>query len=332
MIEPVKEFKFRFTREGKVLSMFRAKGEANEEGLTLDKTLIPYESIQLTQMKERYLAIVLSPDASVEIKESLAKVMAAPDVLLIDAGRKKNEQINRYVNLMISGVQAQLHREALEAKGQAELFRAVQCPHCGAIIDLSELDKTRYSFCRFCETVFTDAGDIVTKGDEYRICPECGYFDRVKNYTEFYFLFLVWFYYISYKQRLLCRNCSKKIALKMFFVNILGFIGWIPTFIMIIQSMTGHDPSLKSLSKANILSQKKMVRQAVPIYESMAERLPEHPGLLFNQAKAHINADDLDSAAADFNRCLSACSNYEPAIATLAAIASLAETDAAQNA
>ena len=332
MIEPVKEFKFYFTREGKALSTFRVKGEANEDGLMLDKILIPYESIQLTQMNDRFLAVVLSPDAGDEFKKQFVKVMAAPDVLLIDAGRKRNEQINRYVNLMISGVQAQLHREALEAKGQADLFRAVQCPRCGAIIDLSELDKTQYVFCRFCETVCTDSGEIVTKGDEYRICPECGYFDRVKNYTEFYFLFLVWFYYVSYKQRLLCRNCSKKIALKMFFVNILGFIGWIPTFIMIIQSMTGHDPSLKSLSKANILSQKKMVKQAVPIYESMFERFPEHPGLLFNQAKAHINVNDLDSAAADFDRCLSACSNYEPAIATLAAIANASKENEAQTA
>ena len=324
MIEPVKPFKFRFIREGKALSLFRVKGEANDEGLRLGKTLIPYEFIELTAMQQHFLAIALSPDASNEIKESLVKSMATPNILLIDAGRKINEQLCRYVNIMISGVKTQLHREALEAKGQAELFRAAQCPHCGAIIDLSELEKTKYAYCRFCESVITEAGGIITKGNEYRICPECGFFDRVKNYTEFYFLFLVWFYYVSHKQRLLCRNCSKKVALKMFFVNILGLIGWIPTFIMIIQSMTGHDPSLKSLSKANILSQKKMAKQAGAIYEAMFERFPEHPGLLYNLAKAHIIAGDMDSAAAAFNRCLSACSNYEPAVTTLAAIAGAA--------
>ena len=314
MIAPDIKFKFRFYKDGKAQSTFRLHGVVNEDGLHLNDIAIPYENILGTKRSDSFVIIALSSGTDSAILDALRKALNDGNTLVIGVDKKQVDPLFRRINLMSSGVRAEMKRDALAAAGKGELFRAKSCPHCGAIIDLSELNATRYVYCQYCESVFNEAGEIATIGDEYRVCPECGFFDRVKSYTEFYFIFLIWFYYFTSKRRHLCRNCAKRVVLKMFFVNTLGILGWIPTLVMAYKSMTGVDPALQPLSRANRLAKKKRFRQAIPLYEAMADRFPEHPGLIYNEMRAFFIGDEPEAAVATAVRCIASCANYLPAI------------------
>jgi hypothetical protein len=100
--------------------------------------------------------------------------------------------------------------------------------------------------------------------------------------------------------------------LKTLFLNLLFVIG-VPTSLWIkIKSLTGRDPYLKRLAKANALSKKGNYQTADTIYNSLYGKYPEHPGLLMDAGLGHLRGNDPTGAIAHFGRALKSCSNYEP--------------------
>src|SRR5690606_12310932 len=118
------------------------------------------------------------------------KVLADQSVLILSVSKVKALDLERFVDRVSSYIQTEQHRKKLDAEGKSDLFHTMICPECNAVVDLSELDKSHYVYCRFCESVFTARDhSVTTQGHAYRVCEECHMYARVQGYTEFYFYF-----------------------------------------------------------------------------------------------------------------------------------------------
>jgi hypothetical protein len=303
-------FKFRYVRDGRVQGMFAKKGMATGQKLVLGEESLSYDAIVDSTTRDDWLFLALSPGTPLE--KELAKSLNG-DTLALSVQKVKALELERYVDRMCSDRETERNRQRLIQAGKSDLFRAVACPACQAIIDLSELEKTPYVYCRFCESTFVQT-KVITWGSVYRVCDECMMFDRVRGYTEFYFYFLVVAYGYSSKERHVCDNCAHAIFKKMLLMNFIFVLGIPATIYLKIKSLTGRAAHFKELAKANSLARKGRYRQASAIYSRLYEKIPEHPGLLMNEGLGHLIGDDVDGSRACFQRAQKACSNYLPVL------------------
>ncbi len=209
---------------------------------------------------------------------------------------------------------AQKHHEQLQREGKGQEFRCVICPQCEATVDLSLLNKTPYVYCRFCETIFQEQGSLKTEGSSYKLCDECGWFDRVQGYTEFYFYFLLVVYGFYWKRRYLCDTCVNRVFWKMLLLNLIFILGIFPALWMKIRSLIGRHQDLEDLAKANSLDKQGKYSQSDAIYAELCRRYSNHPGLLLNQSFSHLHGQDVQGAWNLLQEALHSCSNYAPVV------------------
>lgn len=303
-------FKFKYVRNGQVRGWFAQKGIANDRGLILGEDTLGYNDILDTTTRDNRLILAISPGT--RLGKNLSKAVIDDQAVAVKVYKVKAQELEKYIDRMCSLREVERKRQELAAAGRADLFRATTCPECQAAIDLSELAETQYVYCRYCETVFTQRRQVVTKGSVYRVCGECGMFDRVRGYTEFYFYFLVVAYGFSYKRRYLCDSCANSLFWKMFLTNFLFVLGILPSIYLKIKSLTSRDPYLRELAKANGLARKGHHQKASIIFDRLYERYPDHPGLLMNEGLGNSIGNDVNGAVHCFTRSLKACSNYLP--------------------
>lgn len=243
-------FKFRFVHQGRAQGLFAQKGLANEREITLGEDVLIYEDITDTTTRDQRLVIALSNTAC--LSKKVSKYLANNSALVLEIYKGKTQDLEKHIDKIASAKEVEKKKQRLLESGQSHLFRSATCPECQATIDLCDFERSSYVYCRFCETVFKENLLSITKGSTYRICDECGMFDRVRSYTEFYFYFLLIVYGFYYKRRHTCDHCADGLFRKTLFLNLLFLVG-IPSSIYIkIKSMTGRDPDLKQLSNCSI--------------------------------------------------------------------------------
>lgn len=318
--QPDLAFKFRFVQNGQTSGLFTKPGSAGSAGLVIDGQPLSYQDIQDTATVDNRLVLQLDPQAPG--RDKWFRYLIAPATstsgghLAIEVRKVGAQTLERYINRRCSAREIEQQRQRLTESGKAHLFRTTTCPSCQALIDLSELERSSYTYCRFCDTVFRDGSKdpaAPQPPSSYRICTECAMFDRVKGYTEFYFYFVLVAYGFSYKRRHICDGCAGRLFWKTFFANLLFLLG-LPSAIAIkLKSLRGRDPELKQLSAANALARKGRIQEAAAVYETLYQRHPDHPGLLFNQSLGHLAGQDPSGALAYAQRSVKACRNYLPA-------------------
>lgn len=305
-------FGFRFVRNGQAGSVFAKKGALTSEGLKLENAVIPFESIGDTTTRDNRLIIALANGA--KLPPELAKAAGQAEFFALMPSKITALELERRIDRACAQQATARNKERLQAEGKGHLFRTVQCPDCQSTIDLSELEKTMYTYCRFCETVFSDDGAKVTRGTEYRVCDQCMLFDRVRPYTEFYFYFLLVVYGFSYKRRHLCDVCAGSLFWKVFAINFIFVLGVFPALWLKAKSMSGRRVDLKELADANRHAKAGRVQQATPIYAKLHERFSGHPGILMNEGLGHLYGKDAGAAVSTFEKSLRMCSNYQPTV------------------
>ncbi len=308
-------FKFRYVMNAHAQGIFAKKGIVNEQEILLDKERLIYDDIVDSTTRDRRIVLTLSSSASLSKKVSEKVIETA--YLVLEIYNAKPLEIERFIDRISSKKEVEQKQRQLIAAGEGNLFRSAVCPHCEATIDLSDLNRSSYIYCRFCETVFRETQTAMTRGENYRVCEECQMFDRVKGYTEFYFYFLLVVYGYSYKRRHLCDNCAGNLFVKMILINFIFILGIIPSLCVKIKSMMGRDPELKRLAKANALALNGKYDRAAGIYEQLYQSYANHPGLLMNQGIGHLKGSDLSGASRCFEKSLAACSNYVPTMRLL---------------
>ena len=305
-------FKFRFVSGGHPLGLFSLAGKATSQELILGEEFLRYDEILDTSVRDDRILLVLSPRK--KWGKKLSKALINGNGIAIEVYKVEAVNLERHINRVCSQRKTELNRQRLIAAGKGDLFRFAVCPECQAIIDLSELGISRYTYCRFCETVFTEKQEIITKGTVYRICTECGMFDRVRGYTEFYFYFLVIAYGFSMKRRHVCDNCADSIFRKTLLLNLIFILGVPSSIYLKLKSLSGREPLLRELAKANALARKGRFKEAAPIFKRLQSKYPDHPGLLLDEGLGYLQGKNYNSAFEQFKRALSACNNYLPVL------------------
>lgn len=311
MNEQSTNFKFRFSRNGSPTG-FRAKtGMVLPHGVELAGELIAYEHILQTDTRDEWLVLAISPKQSLAAAQNF---LEEGSVLVLQVSGSSAATIQRNIDRGTSAIHVEQRRQELAAAGKSNEFHAAVCPHCRATVDLSELDRSGFIFCYYCSSIFNEGGQLITNGDSYRICEECAMFDRVKSYTEFYFYFLLVVYGWSSQKRHVCDQCAHGMFLKTLAANAIFLIG-VPNAISIkIRSMSGRDPNLKELARANALALKGKIDEAIPIYRQQHDNYQGHPGLLYNEAIGYLIAGREDDGVKMLEASMKLCSNYWPTL------------------
>ena len=309
------ELKFRFqyvNRSGRPIGLWPAGGSLTEEAIQLKKQSLGYQAILNSTCRDRRLILTVDPQEVHD--EDIAKHFIDGKALILEITRAKATDLELFIDRISSRHLAAKHQEELEREGKGREFRSVTCPHCESTIDVSLLNKTSYVYCRFCETIFQEQGDLKTLGTTYRLCDECGWFDRVQGYTEFYFYFLLVIYGFSWKRRHLCDNCVKSVFWKVLLINLIFILGIFPALWMKIKSLRGRDKDLQNLAKANALGKQGKYEQAAALYAELRERYPRHPGLLLSESLSHLQGQDATGTWKLLEDSLKGCSNYGPSV------------------
>ena len=306
-------FSFRYVLPGETI--FGKRDGAIGRTLTLDDTDVPWDQLLETVVRENRLGLVLG--IGVKTGKRLGKYLSDGRVVVISPAGMSAGQLKRALDRRISVLEAEQRRAQLIAEGQEHLVRSVECPVCKATVDLSGLEPTRYVYCRFCESIFADAPKHVTDGRVHRTCEECGMFDRIQSYPEFYFYFLLVVYGFSYKQRFLCDSCAHQLFFKTLLANFLFVVG-IPVSVWVkVKSLRGREPMFDALPDGNHHAKAGHYQEAVPIYKRLLHKHPDHPGILTNQALAQLHGGHEQAAGETLARALAACNSYLPALQLL---------------
>jgi len=305
------EFKFQYVDAAGNAKGFRAQlGCLTPTGIELKGLVIPLTAVLETVARENRL--VLAVDGA-QIPQELYQHLIDAKLLILESSKVKPAVLKPRIDQVTSVYRAERHRQELEAEGKSHEFHCVKCPECDATVDASGPYETSHIYCPYCDAVLQKDGVMVSSGKHHRLCEECGWFDRVQGYTEFYFYFLLVVYGYSYKKRYLCDSCVSRVFIKTLLMNFLFVIG-IPSAIwMKIKSTMGHEEGFQDLAKANAFAKKGKSVEAAQLYSNVLDRYPGHPGVLYDQAFAALSINDLGGARTMLQQALQQCSNYAPA-------------------
>jgi tetratricopeptide (TPR) repeat protein len=312
-------FKYRYVRDGNVSGLFSSKGELQEQALRLKDSVIPLHLIVETTTRDERLVVVLDTSRG-EVPPDIAKQMTNNFIVLHIYGMKATA-LEKQIDRRTSVLEVERRKQALQQEGKPHLFRVATCPNCQATVDLSELPEAPYSYCRFCESVFGSKVRTAKASSEYRECDECGYYDRIQGYGEFYFYFLLVVYGFRHRRRHLCDDCGASLANKLLAINAIFLLGVPNAVICAIRARAGRDADLSPLSTANRLAKKGRVGDAQQHYDKILHNLPGHPGIHYNMTLANLQAQQGAEAMRQLQAALTQCPNYEPALRIAARMA-----------
>lgn len=306
-------FRFRYVNQnGQAVGWRAAAGVLTERKIQLKDHKLSYRAVLNSTCRDRRLVLVVDPTAVGS--EEVSKHLVGGNSLILEISGAQPLDLEQKIDRISSHYIAQSHKAQLEKEGKGHEFHSITCPHCESTVDLSLLNKTPYVYCRYCETVFQERSDLKTVGTQYRLCDECGWFDRVQSYSEFYFYFLLVVYGFSHKRRHLCDTCVNKTFWKVLAINFIFILGIFPALWMKIKSLIGRDEALKELAKANAIAKKGDYAKAEAIYNRLYERYPQHPGVLFSQSMGHLQGKDVQGTWQLLEKSLRSCSNYSPTV------------------
>ncbi len=320
---------FKFGYGNNATGLFAKKGIASATSIHLDKVEIPYANIIETSNRDNIFVMALSPSTPLDAK--VKKQLQKDRFLVITVTDGKAKELKKHVDHYGSATWAENHKQQLISTGKGNLFCTVICAHCGATIDLSDVERTSYIYCPYCASIVNYSQQIVSNSDVYDVCDECHMYDRVRGYTVFYFYFLLVVYGYSYKRRFVCDACATSLAQRALLLNLIFILGVPSAIYMWIKAQSGRDPYFQDLAKANQLARKGKYQQADEIYDRLFSLYPEHPGLLMNKGLGHLYGKDGNAGFGFLTRSLKACANYLPTLQLIQRLRQAAQTSNAKK-
>lgn len=309
MREPYR-FKFRFIGDnGHPEGLFRTKGELEGDVLRLGTDEVPVVAIVATETRDDRLILLLAsqgPD---------------PIPIAISASSGVVEHLKGEIDVVRSRLWADGSRASLREKGREHAYREQDCASCGATLILTDMPVTPQVYCHFCKAFTTeqDGGHQEPAVETtHRLCDECGLFSAPRRFTIFYFYFLLVVYGFSSRTTWRCPACMRGEAWKMFFGNLLFVLG-VP--VAIVQLLRAYGSSrvgrYQGLDQANVHARAGRAREALGLYEQIAERIGPCAGVKYNAGMALVQARKHAEAVVMLEASLADCSNYGPSYGAL---------------
>lgn len=313
----MEEIRFKFkhvSQNGTEQTLFSKKGSFDGETLTLDETQIPIVAILRAQSRRSFLFLLVLQESG----------EAKPAMIAVKSSNLR--ELMLAINRCTSARWAELRREsrakkAKEARdaGQEHKepeFRTALCPYCQATIDLTGRLPSPQVFCTYCDTIATVEGTPPAGEQKYRICAECEYWAQPKQFTVFYFYFLLVVYGYRYNHKFMCNACMRSQAWWMFFGNLLFVLG-VPTAIYQLIRAYGGGSTLSrdfiGLDNGNAHAKAGNLEKAEHWYGQIEQRLPHCAGVRYNHGRVLRNRQRVEEAAEQFLKALGDCSNFDPA-------------------
>ncbi len=303
--------------DGNVSGFLSMVGTFDRKTLTLGEDSYPVSAIIAVAAHEGVLSLVISDEDD----------YLTPSIVV---SGEQPETIKRAIDRSSSGLRAAEEHKQMVAEGQGASFRSEICPHCDATISLSKYADSPQCYCDYCETLFTIRdqyrNDDVAEGSldetlesKYRMCEECGMYSYPRQFTIFYFIFLVYFLHWTSNKTVRCPACMRFEAWKMLFGNIFGLLGLPVAFIQLFRSYRGkiEKGPLKGLDDANILANRGKIDKALDRYDALMDNLPINAGIKYNIGSGLLTKGDIPHAETMFQLSLEDCSNFAPSLSGL---------------
>ena len=99
---------------------------------------------------------------------------------------KHVDELKRKIDIRLSSILANIHKNVLESQGKGDLFKIYHCPNCSSTIDVSGFSESDTIYCRFCYTIMDKRNNIISDGKKFGLCDECGLFNATKKYDVFF--------------------------------------------------------------------------------------------------------------------------------------------------
>ncbi len=310
-MEP-QRFKFKWVQNGEPTGFRSKQGLLDGENLHLDDITIPIGAIHSVEIRQNYMIFVVPDETGQE-----------RGLVIMLTGGSINK-LKTALDHSRSGVWAESRRQELIAQGRGSEFRSAVCPNCQATVDLAGMDKTPQVYCRFCDSLLTDPAFGLGPKNEaaFRICESCQMFSAPRQYSIFYFYFLLVVYGWSSRQVWCCPMCFRPEAWKMLLGNAPFVLGVIPATVQLTRAYSSDKlgGEFSGLHKANALAIKGNFAGAIEGYQAILQRAPHSAGIHYNLGMALARRDELPRAAEAFKLALTDCANYLPAAEALSAV------------
>lgn len=303
-------FKFKFVRNGNMVGVRNRNGILTADSLILNGEPVPLAGLTDATSRDDRIVLVLEPGT--RLGDKTRKELRDNRVLTIHVFKGKAHDLEKQIDRRASTIVSENNKQRLIAAGKGELYYAVVCPHCQATVDLSEMDVTPMIYCRFCGTILTKNLEVISDGDTYGVCEDCGFFDRINGYGILYFYFLLIAYGFHYQKRYLCDTCAQKAAVKALLVNLIFILGIPGALRNYFKARGGRDARWQNLAKANKLARAGDYTAADKIYDNLLMEHQQHPGVYMNQGLGHLYGKDITGATTAFKQSLKSARNYTP--------------------
>jgi hypothetical protein len=326
-------FRFRYLNEqGKPTSVRYYQARIDDgTGIMLDNDAILIADIHEVFLYDNRIAIILRPFISLS-KNIAENIIPHTSSIIIEVADNLASDAKSAIDQHRSALLIYAKKNQLSKEGKGYTFKAKQCPNCNALIDVTGLKETLFVYCKYCEVLFDKHNDLLPNSENYKICPECNYYNRVQYYPEFHFYALPKNIKAKYQSHYCCDTCAQRYHEQTAWRNGFYLIG-IPFNIYLKNKMSkGTNQLYAGLTEANRFAQDGNIREADIIYGSLLIRNEMHPGIYFNLGQAFFKAanEDIENRTAYleksyryFEKSLEMCSNYQPTIDFLAFYKSL---------
>ncbi|MCS6832055.1 MAG: tetratricopeptide repeat protein, partial [Flammeovirgaceae bacterium] len=293
--------------------MFPKQGRIDEIGIGLSDEMIFWEDVQGVEVDKNFLIISLMP-YSVLGKIETKYIIPEHQCIVISVGGEDIFLLKSSIDRRMSLRQAKERLSGMSEDQIAKYFRYINCPHCNALIDLTDYPVTFYVFCPYCHTICDKHATPLTGYKNYRICPECNMFGKVSYYIDYQYFYKP-HQRIFYKKRYYCCDaCAGTMFKKHILKNLPLVIGAVLSFQQWIKTRKDREDSFEDLHKANHYALMGAVNEAKNIYHSILLRLPHHPGIHYNIGYMYFRIGNREKASYYFQKALQQCGNYLPLI------------------
>ncbi len=328
-------FGFNFTdRNGKKIGRMRRNGVLDGKGISFDGFRLNYEDFFKVMRQHEQVLFVLYPALGFP-KELNEYIFKETNSFIIDVAPESVFMLKAYIDQYYSKKECQAHRQQLKSEGKEHYFKAIPCPRCEASVDISLKKSSPYIYCKYCELVFNKYGQSILSADDYKICPECSYFNRVRHFPD---AEAYWYRSESafhFGSKYYCDSCAEADFQVQISKNFPYLIALPHTISKKLKIDSEKHPTLSDVKMAVFYAQRHEIDKAEALFQSLNLHNEWHPAVYYNRGKAYLdfallmeeNAGNLDEEESakmlrnkginDLKKSLQGCSNFEPTLELL---------------
>jgi hypothetical protein len=305
-------FQFRFVnQEGNTKGMSSHNAKIDEEGIMLQEEPLLFDDIHEIKWHKNRIAFELYPYLTLS-PTLTEQIIPRTTSIIIEVEDELEKDVRNLSLQYLTTSQGYQKQHKLTLEGKKDSYRAEQCPNCTAILDLTNYANTHYIYCKHCEIIFDKLKQPIPQSENYRVCPECDFYDRVQDYTEFSCYAVKNDRRFGIKEHEFCDTCAGRLLDKITWKNALFLVALPSTILMRGKATENRSAFYAEIAKANRFAQDGKLKPAEDLYMLMMLRNEKHPALWYNHGLAYLLAGENARAMHLFKRALEYCSNYKP--------------------